>query len=142
MAAAKNGDKVRVHYTGMLTDGTVFDSSRDREPLELTLGQGDVIPGFEMAVVGMKPGESRTATVTSDEAYGPHRDDLVMNVDRARIPDHIKPEVGQRLSVTQKDGRDVPVMVTKVSDAEVTLDANHPLAGKDLTFDIELVEIK
>lgn len=141
MAEASKGDTVKVHYTGKLADGTVFDSSEGRDPLEFKLGQQQIIPGVEAAVEGMSPGESTTAEIAADEAYGPHREELVMKVERSKLPDHIDPEVGQRLEVQQQDGRATPVTVTEVADEHVILDANHPLAGEDLTFDIQLVEI-
>ena len=141
MAQVKKGDTVNVHYTGKLKDGTVFDSSVDREPLRFTLGEGQIIPGFEQGVIGMKPGETKTVNIPADKAYGLHRKELVLVVNKSRIPAHLKPEVGQQLKLNQPDGRAVPVRVTNVSESKVTLDANHPLAGKDLTFKIELVEI-
>lgn len=141
MQKAKNGDTVRVHYTGKLEDGTVFDNSAAREALQFTLGERSLIPGFEQAVVGMSVGESKEATIASDEAYGPHRKDLVYEVERSALPSDLEPAVGQRLEYRQKDGTPTPLTVIDVSDARVTLDANHPLAGKDLTFDLKLVEI-
>ncbi len=141
MAQAKTGDTVKVHYTGKLDDGTVFDSSVEREPLQFTIGEGQIIPGFEEAVIGMNPGESKTAKISMDKAYGPHRKEMVAVVPREQIPADLKPEVGQQLQVRQPDGRAMIVVITDVSEASVTLDANHPLAGKDLTFDIQLVEI-
>jgi peptidylprolyl isomerase len=140
MAEARTGDTVRVHYTGKLDDGEVFDSSRGREPLEFTLGEGRVIPGFEAAVAGMDPGDEKSVRIPADEAYGPRRDDMVMVVERERLPAHLEPGVGQQLQMAQGDQVAV-VTVTDVSDEAVTLDANHPLAGRDLTFDLELVEI-
>lgn len=139
--AAQSGDTVRVHYTGKLDDGTVFDSSRGRDPLEFTLGEGRVIPGFETAVSGLEPGASRTVTIPVDQAYGQKRDDLMLQVPRAQFPPNIDPQVGQQLQMHQGQGQPLIVTVTAVSDETVTLDANHPLAGKDLTFDLELVEI-
>ncbi len=141
MARAKHGDTVKVHYTGKLEDGTVFDTSTKRRPLEFTIGEGRIIRGFEQAVVGMKPGESKTTKVPVNNAYGPHREDLVMVVDRRKFPAHLKPELGRQLQVTQANGRTRRVKVVDVSESSVTLDANHPLAGEDLTFDIQLVEI-
>jgi peptidylprolyl isomerase len=141
MANAKNGDTVKVHYTGKLEDGTVFDSSVDREPLQFTLGRGEVIPGFEEVVVGMQPDESKSATLPADKAYGPHRPEMVVTVEKERFPDDLEPEVGQQLQMRQAEGQTIVVAVTEVSESSVTLDANHPLAGKDLTFDIQLVEI-
>jgi len=141
MATAKNGDTVKVHYTGKLNDGTVFDSSKDRDPLEFKLGEGQIIPGFEEAVVGMNPGDSKTAVIPEERAYGPHRDEMVMTVDRGRLPGDIDPQVGQQLTVSQPKGDSFNVVVTEVTDDKVTLDGNHPLAGKELTFEIQLVEI-
>lgn len=141
MAQAKTNDTVKVHYTGRLSDGTVFDSSVEREPLEFTLGEGQVIPGFEEAVLGMTPGESKTITIVADEAYGPYRDDLILAVGRDQFPPDIIPEVGQQLQVRQTNGSVMLVTVAEVGEAAVKLDANHPLAGKDLIFDIQLVGI-
>ncbi len=141
MAQAKTGDTVKVHYTGKLDDGTVFDTSADREPLQFTIGTGQLIPDFEQAVVGMNPGESKTVQIPSENAYGPHREEMVMEVDRSEFPENLEPQVDQRLQVSQSDGRTFPVTVTDVSESKVTLDANHPLAGKDLTFDVQLTEI-
>ncbi len=141
MAQAKSGDTVKVHYTGKLENGTVFDTSINRDPLRFTIGEGQVIPGFEQAVVGMNPGESKTTKVPVDKAYGPHRKEMVMAVNRNQFPVHLKPEVGRRLQIRKADGRTIGVTVADVSESSVTLDANHPLAGKDLTFDIQLLEI-
>lgn len=140
-AQAKDGDTVKVNYTGMLADGTVFDTSEGREPLEFTLGQGQLLPGFEKTVIGMKAGESKTVNIPADEAYGPYRDDLVLVMGRDQLPEDLDPEVGQQLQATQPDGSTIVVTVTAVTETTVTVDANHPLAGKDLTFKIELVEI-
>lgn len=141
MPQAKPGDTVKVHYTGKLDDGTVFDTSAEREPLEFTVGDGQVIPGFEQAVVGMNPGDSKTAKIPADEAYGPHRAEMVLQVGRDQFPPNIEPEVEQQLQIRQPDGQSFVVTVTDISETDVTLDANHPLAGEDLTFDIKLVEI-
>ncbi len=141
MVQAKDGDTVKVHYTGKLKDGTVFDTSIDRDPLQFTIGEGEIIPGFEEAIIGMSPGESRIAEVPADKAYGPHYEEMVLEVDRDEFPEHLEPEVGQQLQVRPADGRAIPVLVTDVSESSVTLDANHPLAREDLTFDILLVEI-
>jgi peptidylprolyl isomerase len=141
MAQAKQGDMVRIHYTGRLDDGTVFDSSVDREPLEFQLGARQVIKGFDAAVIGMDIKESKTVTIPSDEAYGPHRKEMVMGVPRDQFPEHIQPEIGQQLQLQQQDGNVFVVTITNVEADQVTLDANHPLAGKTLIFDIELVEI-
>jgi len=141
LATIKEGDTVKVHYTGTITDGTVFDSSREREPLEFKLGEGKLIPGFEKAVVGMNVGDTSKVTIPSDEAYGEKREDMVIDVDRGQIPPDIKPEVGQQLQIQQKDGGTIPVVITEVTDETVQLDANHPLAGQDLTFEIEVVDV-
>lgn len=142
LSKVKEGDTVKVHYTGKLNDGSVFDTSREREePLEFTLGQGQLIPGFEKAVEGMEIGDSTTVEIPTDEAYGERRDDLELEVSREELPDNIEPEVGMQLQMQQQqNGKAIPVQITDVTDEKVKLDANHPLAGKDLTFDIELVE--
>jgi peptidylprolyl isomerase len=141
MKKAKVGDNVKAHYTGKLDDGTVFDSSRDRGPLEFSIGENQVIKGFEEAVVGMSEGESKTVTVASEEAYGARREDLVITLQRSQIPANVELREGLHLQMRQQDGTVFNVMVSDLSDEQVTLDANHPLAGKDLTFEIELVEI-
>jgi len=141
MAQAKNGDTVKVHYSGKLDDGTLFDTSAEREPLEFTIGEGKLIPDFEQAVVGMEPGESKNIQITSENAYGPHHEEMVMVVDRKDIPEGLDPQVNQKLQVQQQNGQSFVVTVTEVSEANVTLDGNHPLAGKDLSFDIQLMEI-
>lgn len=141
MAQAKTGDSVKVHYTGKFEDGEVFDTSANKEPLQFTIGEKQVIPGFEEAVIGMNPGESKTARIAADKAYGPRRTELVMVVSKDRFPPGLEPEVDRMLQVGQADGSNFVVKVTEISEAGVTLDANHPLAGKDLTFDIQLVAI-
>lgn len=141
MTQAKMGDTVQVHYTGTLTDGTVFDSSAGSDPLEFTVGGGQVIPGFEQAVIGLEVGESKQTKIPADQAYGPHRNELVFTVERAQLPDGFAPTVGDQYQMTQPNGQAILVSVKEVSDAGVTLDANHPLAGMDLTFDIELVAV-
>lgn len=141
MSVAKKGDKVKVHYTGRLNDGSEFDSSKGREPLEFEIGTQQVIPGFENAVVGMKAGETVTVEIPQDEAYGPIRDEMILKVEKEKLPPDFKPEVGQQYQLPQDNGQNVIVTVTEVTDETIELDANHPLAGKDLTFDIELVEI-
>lgn len=138
---AKNGDTVKVHYTGKLTDGTQFDSSAGREPLQFTLGGGQVVPGFDQAVLGMALNEEKTVTIPADQAYGPRHEEMILTLERDKFPPNINPEVGMQLQMTSQDGRPVPVTITEVTDADVTLDANHFLAGKDLVFDLELVEI-
>lgn len=139
--AAKTGDKVQVNYTGKFENGTVFDSSAGRDPLEFTLGTGKVIPGFEKAVLGMKTGEKKTVTIPAAEAYGPHLDELVIELSRSQLPPEITPEVGMKLESPQDDGTTIVAMITSVTSTTITLDANHPLAGRTLTFDIELLKI-
>lgn len=141
MVQAKSGDTVKIHYTGKLDDGTIFDSSANREPLEFILDSGQVIPGFDSAVMGMAPGESKTEKIPMDQAYGPYRVEMVIEVNKQQLPPDLEPEVGQQLQIQQTNGQIIPVYVTEVNDSTVTLDANHPLAGQDLTFDIQLVEI-
>ena len=141
MTQAQVGDMVKVHYTGRLTDGTTFDTSLERDPLEFTLGEGELIAGFEQAVLGMAAGESKTTTIPADQAYGPHHAERVIDVERHHLPSDLQPEIGQRLEMTRPDGTTLTVMITTVTETQVTLDANHPLAGKDLIFDITLVEI-
>jgi FKBP-type peptidyl-prolyl cis-trans isomerase 2 len=141
MTQAKQGDMVKVHYTGKLEDGTVFDSSQKKDPILFKIGEGQVISGFDQAVVGMSPGESKTAKVVADKAYGPHREEMVLKVERSQFPEKVEPQVGQQYQIPQEDGKKNIVTVTNISGASVTLDGNHPLAGKDLVFDIELVEI-
>ncbi len=141
MSQVTNSDTVRVHYTGKTDDGVVFDSSREREPLEFTMGQGQLIPGFEKAVEGMKIGDSTTVRIPADQAYGEKHEDMVVDISRQQIPPDISPEVGMVLQMQQPNGMPLNVTVTQVTDDSVTLDANHPLAGQALTFEIELVEI-
>ncbi len=138
---AKGGDTVRVHYKGTLDDGSEFDSSAGREPLEFRLGTGQVIAGFERTVDGMQLGETRTARLNAADAYGTHRAELVLELPKEQFPEGLKPEAGQQLELQQGDGQRLPVTVTTVTEQAVTLDANHPLAGEALTFEIELVEI-
>jgi len=175
MAQAKNGDKVRVHYTGTLEDGSIFDSSEDTEagcgdecgedcgdgcgehdndcgdhecgcggnggPMEFVIGQGNLIPKFEAAVIGLEPGQSVRVTIPADDAYGQRAEEMVAVIERSEIPAEMKPQVGDHLEVVMQDGTPMPVIVTDVTETAITLDANHPLAGLDLTFDIRLVEI-
>ncbi|MGC9320297.1 MAG: FKBP-type peptidyl-prolyl cis-trans isomerase [Armatimonadota bacterium] len=141
MAQASDGDTVKVHYTGKLEDGTVFDSSREREPIEFTIDEGEVIPGFEDAVRGMEEGETRTVEIAPEQGYGPRQENAIFEVQRDQIPDEIEPEVGMQLQVQGQDRQPFAARVAEVGDETVTLDANHPLAGETLTFDLELVEI-
>ncbi|MBE9061434.1 peptidylprolyl isomerase [cf. Phormidesmis sp. LEGE 11477] len=141
MTQSKSGDTVRVHYTGTLNNGQVFDSSKDRAPLEFTLGTGMVIAGFDTAVTGLSPGESITTTIPVDKAYGPYQEEMVAEIERANIPADFELEVGQRLEMQVPGGEAMAVTITDIQGDTVTLDGNHPLAGQDLTFELELVEI-
>jgi peptidylprolyl isomerase/FKBP-type peptidyl-prolyl cis-trans isomerase SlpA len=141
VAQANEGDEVQVHYTGKLEDGTIFDSSEDGEPLSFTIGENRVIPGFEEAVTGMEPGDSRTTEVEPEQAYGEHREDMVMEMDRDQIPGEVDPEVGQQLQLRLENGQTVPVLITALGEDTVTIDANHPLAGRKLIFEIEVVDV-
>ncbi len=141
MSQVKLNDVVKVHYTGKLSDGQVFDSSANREPLSFQVGAGQVIKGFEEAIVGMEIEEEKSFTIGFQEAYGPVREDLIQEVSRTHLPDDLKPELGQELVAQQPDGQKLSVRVVKVDDQNITVDANHPLAGEDLMFDIKLVEI-
>jgi peptidylprolyl isomerase len=141
MSQAKSGDTVKVHYTGTLEDGTVFDSSSGGDPLEFTLGEGNVIPGFEHAVDGMNVGDSKNVTIDARDAYGPHMPALMVEVNRDQFPAELEPEVGQQLGLEHPSGPVMPVTITEVTDTKITLDANHPLAGKALNFEIKLVDI-
>ena len=161
MAQAKSGDKVKVHYTGTLEDGSVFDSSEGfvdqpdsscgcndgccdstaMEPMEFVIGGGTLIPKFEAAVIGLEPGQSVTVTIPADDAYGQRADEMVAVIERSEIPADINPEPGHQMEVILEDGSPLPVLVTDVTETTITLDANHPLAGRDLTFAIRLVEI-
>lgn len=139
--AIKKGDTVRAHYTGTLADGTVFDSSREREPLEFTLGEGMLIPGFEAAVEGHEAGDTVTVTIPPDQAYGDTDPELIFTVPRGQVPEHIPLEVGVPLQLSNEQGQ-MDVTIAEVGEDEITLDANHPLAGKELTFEIEIVDVK
>jgi len=142
VSEATQGSTVHVHYTGRTEEGVVFDSSADRDPLSFELGAGRVIPGFESAVDGMQVGEEKTVTIPSTDAYGPHREDLIHEVGRAQLPPDLSPEVGQHLHLRTPDGQTMQVQVVQVGEESIQLDANHPLAGKDLTFEIELVGVE
>ena len=141
MTAVKRGDNIKVHYTGKFEDGTVFDSSAGKEPLEFAVGSGQVIPGFEEAVVGMKVGEKKDVFIPVEKAYGVRNDDLVMTVPTAHVPPDIKPEIGQRLEMGAPDGGVLRVVIVDITDEEIILDANPPLAGNNLLFELELVAI-
>jgi peptidylprolyl isomerase len=138
---AQQGDKVKVHYKGRLEDGLEFDTSVGRDPLIFVIGENDVIQGFEEAAVGMSAGEIKTVSIAPESGYGPFNDELVVEMPREYIPEDIVPEIGMMLKVVDNDGNEIPVRVTEIEDDAITLDANHPLAGKTLIFDIELLEI-
>lgn len=141
MTQAENGKTVKVHYTGKLENGEVFDSSEGRDPLEFIIGQGQMIPGFEAAVIGMKTGETKQAAkIPADQAYAYH-EEMIVEIPRDQFPEYITPEVGQQLQAQQQDGQIMVVTVVAFTDDSVTLDGNHPLAGKDLYFDLEIVEV-
>ena len=141
MTQAKAGTTVSIHYTGTLADGTTFDSSQGRDPLTFEMGAGQIIPGLEAALDGLSEGDTKTVTIPADQAYGPRNDQAMQQVPRDAVPDHIPLDLGTQLQVQTPDGQAMPVTVTEVSDTHVTLDANHPLAGKDLTFAVELVKV-
>ena len=142
MSKAKTGDRVKVHYTGTLDDGTVFDTTKGGEPLEFVLGSGEIISAFEENIIGMEEGEKKNFVIKAEDAYGPHRDELVLEVSKDDFPPDIHPKEGQQLQLTQPDGHSFVVTVKEVKENTVVLDANHPLAGKDLNFEVELVEIE
>lgn len=141
MQQVKSGDKVSVHYHGKLNDGTTFDSSEGREPLEFTVGSGQVIKGFDDALMNMAIGEKKTVTIPVAEAYGERSDNMMMEYPKSDFPADMKPEAGMQLQMSDNQGNVFPVVIAEVKDEVVVLDANHPLAGQDLTFDLELVSI-
>jgi peptidylprolyl isomerase len=141
MQQAQNGDKVKVHYHGKLRSGETFDSSNGREPLEFTLGTGQVIKGFDDGVVGMQVGDKKTVEIAVGDAYGEKSQEMVVEFPKNQFPPDMNPEVGQQLMMSNGSGQSFPVTVVEVKEESVLLDANHPLAGQDLIFDIELVEI-
>lgn len=139
---AKNGDTVLVHYTGTLSDGTLFDSSRDGDPLESVLGSGMLIPGFEEAILDMEEGDTKKVTIQPDQAYGERVDELVLTLPLSEVPAHLKPEVGMMVQLSTEDDEEFEAAITEISETDLILDANHPLAGEALTFELELVQIK
>ena len=141
MSQAKSGDTVKIHYTGTLDDGTQFDSSSGRDPLQFTLGSGQVIPGFEKAVEGMAVGDSKTVNIPPEQAYGPRHDQMIQEVPKTALPDDLEPVEGMALQAQGQDGKVINLTITAVQDDSITVDGNHPLAGKALNFDIELVDI-
>ena len=141
MSVIENGSTVKVHYTGTLTTGEVFDSSEGRDPLEFTMGQGMLIPGFEKAITGLKVGDSTKAEIPAAEAYGESNPEMIVTVKREQLPADMEPAIGMQLQLNQPNGQPIPCVVSVVEGDDVTIDANHPLAGKDLIFEIEVVEI-
>jgi len=141
MVKAKSGDTVKVHYKGFLVDGSLFDSSIDKEPLEFTIGQKMVLPGFENTVIGMKEGDTQTLTLAAEDAYGHRREDLLVTIPRSQIPPHTNPQLGSVMQVHLKEGAVMNVTIVDITDDTIILDGNHPLAGKNLTFNIELLEV-
>jgi|TARA_B110000037_G_scaffold148565_1_gene167809 peptidylprolyl isomerase len=141
MTKVKANDVIKVHYTGKLTDGEVFDSSVDRDPIEFTVASGQMIKGFDDAVDGMALNEKKTVEIPAIDAYGEHNQDMVQTVPRENLPPEIVPAIGQQLSATADNGQQIPVTIVEVNEKDIKIDANHALAGKDLIFEIEIVEI-
>ena len=142
MSQVKANNTVKVHYTGKLSDGQVFDTSEGKEPIEFVLGQGQLIPGFEQGLIDMKVNEKKTITIAKEEAYGEVNDQLIQEIDRANLPQDMEPKVGMGLVSKSPEGQEMNLMIVEVKDASVVIDGNHPLAGRDLVFDLEVVEIK
>lgn len=141
MSRVKDGDTVRVHYTGKLEDGQIFDSSRERQPIEFMVGSGNIIPGIEEAVISMESGDTKTIEIPSEEAFGPRQEELVVEIEKSKLPDHITPAMGQTLRMQHTNGTHTDLTIVDVSEERITLDGNHPLAGHKLIFDLELVDI-
>ena len=141
MKKAKENDKVKVHYTGSLEDGEVFDSSKGKDPLEFTLGQGQVIKGFDDGVMGMEVNEKKTIQIPAEQAYGTTNEELIQEVPKSQLSDGLDPKVGMNLITKTSEGKEIPLVITEVKNETIVVDANHPLAGKDLTFEVTLVEI-
>jgi peptidylprolyl isomerase len=141
MAQAQTGNHVRVNFTGKLNDGTIFATSVDDQPIEFTMGRNEVLPAIEGAVEGMEPGETKTVRIVAEDAFGLRREELVQEIPRASLPENMELEIGQQLWLDKRDDEPVAVSIVDVSDATITLDANHPLAGEDLIFDLEVVDV-
>ena len=141
MSQVKENDRVKVHYTGKLANGEVFDSSLEREPMEFQVGQGQLIPGFEKGIIDMKVNEKKTLVIPSEEAYGEARKELIQEVPNDKLPPEIKPEVGMGLVSTTPEGQEIQLVVKEVKDNAIVVDGNHPLAGQELTFEIEVIDI-
>ena len=142
MSQVKKNNTVKVHYVGKLSDGQVFDTSEGKEPLEFTLGQGKLIAGFEKGLIDMKINEKKTITISKEEAYGESREDLIQEVDKSQLPEDITPEVGMGLVSKSADGNEMNLLIVEVKETTIVIDGNHPLAGKELTFDLEVVDIQ
>lgn len=138
----KQGDRVKIHYSGRLEDGSLFDSSREREPLEFEVGSGQIIPGLEEGLVGMSVGDRKTVTITPEQGYGPYNEKLVLEIPLDKLPEGLEPKAGMRLQMVDKNDRSLPVVIRDVGEKGISVDANHPLAGKDLTFDVEILTIE
>jgi FKBP-type peptidyl-prolyl cis-trans isomerase 2 len=142
MIQVRENNTVKVHYVGKLSDGQVFDTSEGKEPLEFTLGQGKLIPGFEKGLIDMKLNEKKTITISQEDAYGESRQDLIQEVDKSQLPEDITPEVGMGLVSKSSDGNEMNLLIVEVKEATIVIDGNHPLAGKELIFDLEVVDIQ
>ena len=142
MIQVRENNTVKVHYVGKLSDGQVFDTSEGKEPLEFTLGQGKLIPGFEKGLIDMKLNEKKTITISQEDAYGEARQDLIQEVDKSQLPEDITPKVGMGLVSKSSDGNEMNLLIVEVKEATIVIDGNHPLAGKELIFDLEVVDIQ
>jgi FKBP-type peptidyl-prolyl cis-trans isomerase SlpA len=142
MSQVKENNTVKVHYVGKLSDGQVFDTSEGKEPLEFTLGQGKLIAGFEKGLIDMELNEKKTIIISKEEAYGESREDLIQEVDKSQLPEDITPEVGMGLVSKSVDGNEMNLLIVEVKEATIVIDGNHPLAGKELTFDLEVIGIQ
>jgi len=142
MSQVKANNTVKVHYTGKLADGQIFDTSEGKEPIEFVLGKGQLIPGFEQGLIDMKLNEKKTITIAKDEAYGDVNEQLIQEVKKSDLPQDMEPKVGMGLVSKSPDGREMNLMVVEVKDDSIVIDGNHPLAGRDLVFDLEVIEIK
>lgn len=142
MIQVRENNTVKVHYVGKLSDGQVFDTSEGKEPLEFTLGQGKLIPGFEKGLIDMKLNEKKTITILQEDAYGESRQDLIQEVDKSQLPEDITPEVGMGLVSKSSDGNEMNLLIVEVKEGTIVIDGNHPLAGKELIFDLEVVDIQ
>lgn len=141
MTRVKEGDTVTINYTARLEDDTVFESTLGQQPIDFVVGHGQILKGFEQAVIGMSPGESKSVKLMADDAYGPRRDDLVIALDRSKVGFEIEPEIGQKVNISQQNQRSIPAVVADVTDSAIIVDANHPLAGKSVKFDISVLEV-